>query len=188
MVISPILLKTRERLQNYGADLKESKKLLTTSFDVPQFPDSEWNNVLSGRAVDDSDIEITMGGSSAPAKIVTNQGEWSIAWKYAAKAILFAFPERKPELEEYEEYVTRIFMAVPGYNHHFVINFDRAVRIRAGLRRDLLLSDLSAFQDLYLIWVLNSGAGAQHNHSSHAVSTTSTNVGSRERGNRPRPS
>lgn len=137
VVIFPILLKTREHLQNYRADLKKSKKLLTTSFDVPQFSDSEWNNVLSGRAVDldqvpssaytilhnqrrvgklaggDSDIEITMGGSSAPAKIVTNQGEWSITWKYAAKAIVFAFPERKPELEEYEEYITHSFMAMP---------------------------------------------------------------------------
>ena len=43
------------------------------------------------------------------------------------KAVVFVFPHRKEELEDYAEQVASLFMVVTEVNHPIVINYDKVV-------------------------------------------------------------
>ena len=49
--LSENLTKTLKLLDIYSIDLKAAKHSLTNQPDCPEFPDSEWKNVISGKAV-----------------------------------------------------------------------------------------------------------------------------------------
>jgi hypothetical protein len=92
---------------------------------MPIFPDGLWNDVLLGRFIDldkvysgyyalesdyrhtqsVGDVDITLntgGGSSRAAKSVQTHGEWAIAFAHTRRALLFAYPHRSDEFEEYK--------------------------------------------------------------------------------------
>jgi len=50
--LSPSLLQTQAILKNFSRDPKFAKRSLLNSSRLPQFPDSEWTNLISGKAVD----------------------------------------------------------------------------------------------------------------------------------------
>jgi hypothetical protein len=92
---------------------------------VPEFLDSEWSNVLAGKAVNldavfsgmystvtdnraienIGDLELHFGAAK-PAKTVETHGDWVIAWSIVFKATRFAFLHCKTELEGYNDYIT----------------------------------------------------------------------------------
>jgi len=51
-VLSPILKQTQEALENFSHDIKLTKAPLLNLPHLPQFPNSEWSSLLSGRVVD----------------------------------------------------------------------------------------------------------------------------------------
>ena len=136
-----------ELLDVYTVDPKAAKRSLTNQPDCPEFPDSEWKNVISGRAVnldavltgqlsttnDDlktekfGDFEVTFGAVE-PTKIVKDGGDWLIAWNKTVRAITFAFPHRHSELTSYGEYIINLFSVTHPTVHNRVIAFDKAVR------------------------------------------------------------
>jgi hypothetical protein len=161
------LSKTLKLFDVYTDDPKAVKRSLTNQPDCPEFPDSEWKNVISGRAVnldavlsgqlsttnDDlkvekfGDIEVSFGAVE-PTKVVRNGGDWSIAWNRTVRAIAFAFPHRHQELTSYGEYIINLFSVTHPTVHTRVIAFDRAVRKRVGSVRNLELSDFEKFANL----------------------------------------
>ena len=165
--LSPSLTTTLELLKLYAIDPKGTKRSLVNSPSCPEFPDSEWTNVLLGRAVnldavlsgyystsnnderieEIGEVEIRFGTVS-PTKLVSSAGEWSIAWNRASRAICTAFPHRAGELAEYAEYIIGVFAATDVHFHDRVISFDKAVRRRVGSRRDLELTNFHRFADL----------------------------------------
>jgi hypothetical protein len=165
--LSENLSKTLKLLDVYTIDPKAAKRSLTNQPDCPEFPDSEWKNIISGRAVnldavlsgqlsttnDDlkvekfGDIEVSFGAVE-PTKIVKNGGDWAIAWNRTVRAIVFAFPHRHQELTSYGEYIISLFSVTHSTVHGRVIAFDRAVRKRVGSVRNLELSDFEKFADL----------------------------------------
>lgn len=97
--LSPILRQTQTMLKLYSRDPKQAKSSLLLSGSCPQFPDTEWTNLLAGRAVDLDHVlsgihSITheerrterfrkfelIVGPSILAKTVKTHGEWIIAW------------------------------------------------------------------------------------------------------------
>ncbi|EDR05137.1 uncharacterized protein LACBIDRAFT_329907 [Laccaria bicolor S238N-H82] len=158
---------TLELLKLYAIDPKGTKHSLVNSPTCPEFPDSEWTNILARRAVnldavlsgyystsnnnerveEIGDLEICFGTVN-PTKTVSTAGEWSIAWNRASQATSTAFPHRAGELAEYAEYIVGLFAATDAHFHDCVILFDKAVRRRIGTRRDLELTDLNKFSDL----------------------------------------
>ncbi|TFK38311.1 hypothetical protein BDQ12DRAFT_666497 [Crucibulum laeve] len=118
--LHPMLAKTRELLSNYMLNVKFAKTHLLNSAHCPQFPDSEWTNILSGHAVDldqvlsssytishnthqtksFGSVELIIG-TAKPTKTVNTHGKWVIAWNQTIDALLFAFPHRVSELCEY---------------------------------------------------------------------------------------
>jgi hypothetical protein len=174
--LSPALQKTHTLLENFSRDAKRARSsLLNCNRPIPQFPPSEWLNLLSGNAVDLDHVfsniytvshstgeVVELGkslellhGSSVPAKTVKTHGDWVIAWDYLVDATLFVFKHRKSELQAYGKHVQRYFASLPSQMHGRVINYDRAARIRAAQRRDIELSSFSEFADLQIQWINN---------------------------------
>ena len=166
-VLRDSLAKTLKLIEAYTVDPKATKRSLINEPDCPEFPDSEWKNVITGRAVNLNavlsgqlsttqdnpkvekfgDLEISFGAVE-PTKIVKNGGDWSIAWNRTVRATLFAFPHRIHELSSYGEYIVNLFAVTHSSVHSRVIAFDKAVRKRVGSVRNLELSDFEKYANL----------------------------------------
>jgi len=99
--LSPSLQKTHALLENFSQDVKRMQSsLLNCNRSIPQFPQAEWLNLLSGNSVDldhvfsniytvsyntkdivklGRNIEL-LHGLSTPAKMVKTHGDWVITW------------------------------------------------------------------------------------------------------------
>lgn len=178
------LRRTLELLRTYAKDLKFAKTSILTAASAPQFPNSEWSNILVGAMVDldrvisgsfavssdNREVEIIGGlqfkfGAAKPAKQVRTSGDWFIAWRLYTQAITFAFPHRRSELDTYGVQVLALFAATLPANHSNIISLDKAIRVRVGDRRDLLLTDNASFDDLRLYWLNPIGAGVAETDS-----------------------
>lgn len=174
--LTPALQETNSLLENFSRDVKRARSsFLKCNRPIPQFPQSEWLNLLGGNAVDldhvfsniytvshNTNDVIELGksiellhGSSTPAKTVKTHGDWVIAWDCYVEATLFVFKHRGPELQSYGKHIQRYFASLPSQYHSRVINYDRAARIRAAQRRDVELSNFSEFTDLQIQWISN---------------------------------
>ena len=174
--LSPALQKTQSLLENFSRDVKRARSsLLNCNKSIPQFPQTEWLNLLNGYAVDldhvfsniytiphntNDDVELgknleILQGSSLPAKTVKTHGDWVIAWDCLVDATLFVFKHRRRELLSYGKHIQRYFASLSPQYHNRVINYDRAVRIRAAQRRDIELTDFNEFADLQIQWISN---------------------------------
>jgi hypothetical protein len=165
--ISPNLSRTLELLRLFSIDLKATKTSITNSPDCPEFPDTEWKNVIAGRAVNldavlsgqystfNNDVrteklgelEISFGAVE-PTKSVKNGGDWNIAWNRAGRATAYAFPHRLDELSSYGDYITSLFGATNPSFYSRIVAFDKAVRRRVGSVRNIELWDYERFADL----------------------------------------
>jgi hypothetical protein len=134
--LSHNLAKMLELLGIYTLDPKATKRSLSNSSACPEFPDSEWKNIIVGKAAnlnavlsgqlsttnDDlkvkkfGDLELSFGAVE-PTKVVRNGGDWSIAWNRTVRAIIFALPHRLQELTGYGEYITSLFAVTHSSFH-----------------------------------------------------------------------
>jgi hypothetical protein len=166
-VLRDNLAKTLRLIEAYTIDPKATRRSLINEPDCPEFPDSEWKNVIAGRAVNldavlsgqlstvqdepkvekFGDLEISYGAVE-PTKVVKNGGDWTIAWNRTVRAIVFAFPHRAHELTNYGEFVVNLFSVTHPSIHSRVVAFDKAVRKRVGSVRNLELTDFEKFGDL----------------------------------------
>ena len=166
-VLRDTLAKTLKLIEIYTVDPKATKRSLVNEPDCPEFPDSEWKNIISGRAVNldavlsgqlstthndakvekFGELEITFG-TVEPTKLVKNGGDWSISWNRTVRATVFAFPHRMQELTSYGEYIINLFSVTHPTVHGRVIAFDKAVRKRVGSVRNLELWDFEKYADL----------------------------------------
>jgi hypothetical protein len=176
------LAKTLELIETYTIDPKATKRSLINQPDCPEFPDTEWKNIIAGRAVnldavlsgqlsttqDDpkvekfGDLEISYGAVE-PTKTVKNGGDWTIAWNRTVRATIFAFPHRIHELSSYGEYIVNLFSVTHPSIHSRVVAFDRAVRKRIGSVRNLELTDFEKFADLKIAHMDSIGVSVVSN-------------------------
>jgi hypothetical protein len=177
---------TRNLIANYILDVKLAKSHLLNSGAAPEFPDSEWKSLLSGLAVNldavfsgrystehDAKTSHEIGDftistrEATVSKSVKTAGDWFIAWNQASAATTFAFPHRNRECQDYGRHILDLFAAFAEEHHRLILNYDRAVRKRVALRRNLLLTDLTEFGDLRVQFLdvrgANSGSQAQTN-------------------------
>jgi len=162
-VLTPSQELTRNLVQNHLLDLKSSKRMVLGSKRVPEFPDSEWNNILAGKAVN---IDIVFSGmystvtdnraienignlelhfgAAKPAKTVETHGDWVIAWRSVFKATKFIFPHCEAELDEYNDYITSYFASIHPSAHLRVLNLNRAIRKQVGSVNNISMSSESS--------------------------------------------
>ena len=150
-MLSPMLKRTQELLENYSWDPKFIKSLLLNNSRCPQFPDSEWSNLIASRAIDldhiltgqytishdkrwtekFSDLKFIIR-SNKPAKTINKPRKWVTAWDVTIQTMLLIFPHRASEFIDYSIHIKSLFRALPTYVHDWVINYDCAVCIHAS--------------------------------------------------------
>ena len=116
-----------------------------------------------------------------PAKTVGTHGDWVISWDCLVDATLFVFKHRRQELQIYGKHIQRFFASLPSQFHSRVINYDRAVRIRASQRRDVELSNFPEFADLQIQWISNPSTLTSSQSADSKVSDSKDKKGSRNR-------
>ncbi|RDX48891.1 hypothetical protein OH76DRAFT_1333115, partial [Lentinus brumalis] len=199
------LRKTIRFLRAYAIDVRTAKNDLLNSASAPEFPDSEWSNVLRGRAIDLDRVfsgQYSLGRdekrveklgsveishkSMVPSKSVGNSGDWTIAWQRAVEAMSYAFPHRRPELEAYGRHILGMFGALSPTLQQRVIDYDRAVRRRVAAKRDIMLTDIDHYADLKTQFIDSGGANVlgeetKVNKSSGSTSGAATRLGGSRR-------
>ncbi|KAJ6531057.1 hypothetical protein B0H19DRAFT_850999, partial [Mycena capillaripes] len=131
-------------------------------------PNSEWRNLVNGRAVNPDAVLSGLFSAStsdertaalgerlefrfgviAPAKVVSDAGNWSIAFDPMRVATLFVLPHRAEELAGYRDYIVILFAATHFSFHSRIIELDNAVRKRVSQRRDIELTDFYKLMDI----------------------------------------
>jgi hypothetical protein len=177
-VLTPSQELTCNLVQNHLLDLKSSKRMVLGSKRVPEFADSEWNNILAGKAVNIDvvfsgmystvtdnraiknigDLELHFGAAK-PAKTVETHGDWVIAWRSVFKATKFIFPHREAELDEYNDYITSYFASIHPSAHPRVLNLDRAIRKQVGSVNNVSLNEFGKFHYLETRHLQGHGTG-----------------------------
>ena len=175
---------TCKLVQNHALDIKSTKPMLLGVKQVPEFPDSEWNNVLAGKAVnldavfsgmystamDNRAIE-NIGdlklhfGTNKPSKTIKTHGDCVIAWRITFKATWFVFAHCEAELEEYNNYVTSYFMSVHPSVHGKVLNLDKAIQKHVGSVNNISLNEFGKFHYLETCHLHGHGAGKSSAHA-----------------------
>ncbi|KAF8587374.1 hypothetical protein K439DRAFT_1250819, partial [Ramaria rubella] len=169
--VDPILKRTLRLKQNYLLDSKCAKAELVGQRGCPEFLDSLWIDVLLDRFIDldkiytrayllnleykhtkkvgDVEIVLNTGGSgSSPTKIIRTHGEWIIAFSSLKDAVLFTYPHRARELDNYQRFIIGQFAALQDTALQRVINLDRAIRLRVARSNVYLLTSFDKFNDL----------------------------------------
>jgi hypothetical protein len=133
----------------------------------PGFPQSEWNAIVRGNAVNLDNVfsnlhhvhppkenigrlgdrEITFGAPK-PAKVVETHADWHAAWSTTVLAYSFVFPHRRAELDAYGQYILRLFAAKVLSAAGRVILYDRAVRNFVGGGQRFALTDYESYSNL----------------------------------------
>jgi hypothetical protein len=177
-LLTPSQELTCKLVQNHSIDIKASKLRVLSAKRVPELPDSEWNNVLSGKAVNldvafsglyststdnraienIGDLELHFGAAK-PAKSVETHGDWVIAWRVVFRATRFIFPHREAELEDYNDYITSYFASIHPSAHWRVLNLDKATRKLVGAVNDVSLNEFNKFRYLETRYLQGHGIG-----------------------------
>lgn len=169
--------KSRVKDSNQTINIKSTKLMVLTLKQVLEFPDSEWNNILAGKAIN---LNIVFSGmystatnnravknigdlelhfrASKPAKAIKTHGDWIVAWQIAVKATRFVFPHRTDELE-YSDYITPYFASIEPHSHFKVINLDKAIRKKVGSVNNISLNELGNFCYLETCYLQGHGSG-----------------------------
>lgn len=154
--LSSSLRLTRDSLRLWSTNPKRYKASLVNAVRCPEFPDSEWTNIIEGKPIN---LDVVFAGhystsydqrhieklgsielsfaSAKPSKHVRTIGDWVIA---------------------YGTYITGLFGAIHESLHYRVIEYDKAVRKYVSARRDRLLTDTTHFSNLYQTHISSSGA------------------------------
>ncbi|TFY55879.1 hypothetical protein EVG20_g9157 [Dentipellis fragilis] len=145
------LEETRKLLARFAQDPKGIKTSVLNARNCPQFPDSEWTNIITRRAVNldhvltglynvsvDTKHKERLGAiefsisAIAPAKTVKSHGEWSTAWDHTVTATAFIFRHCRAELVKYMAFISQFFVVFGAAHHDRIFSFDKAVRICSG--------------------------------------------------------
>lgn len=177
--ISECAAKTLRLRENYMRDIKYAKKKIICARGCPDVPDFIWNDILPDRYHDFNksftafysisgdhrdtytfgELEFT-GSSTKPSREIRTHGDWITTFQTYRKAVLFAYPHRGQELDNYFEYISRQFAVVHPSQIARVINFDRAVRSFVARSNHLTFDDAPNLQSLYTQYFSAAGISA----------------------------
>lgn len=143
LVVKPVsnlslpLQKTHALLENFSRDVKRAwSSLLNRNKPIPQFPQAEWLNLLSGNAIDLDHVFQHLHGllsSSCSMDLPRKNSQDSRRLGYRMGYIgrshsfpLFSCLCTGNQLQSYCKRIQRYFPSLPSQYHSRVINYDRA--------------------------------------------------------------
>ena len=173
-------VETRDLIANYTIDLKLAKAHLLNSGATLEFPNLEWKSVLLGLAVildvvfsgcysTEHEAKVTQEVRDftistrelSTSKTIKMASDWFIAWNQTAAATVFALPYHYRECNNYSKHILSLFTAFRAEHHHLILNYNKAVRKRVALWRDLLFTDMGEFKDLRVQYLDVRGANLE---------------------------
>jgi hypothetical protein len=140
---------THDLRDNYGRDPALAKAILLKDPLRPEFPSDLWEDVFANTFIDFNDIV-------TPDDRISESGDWTYTWDKYEKAVVFAFPHRELELQQYKKHIQELFLAAPEA-FDAIVKYDKKVRRRVAESGSLRLCDLSEFSFDFLRLVV-SGA------------------------------
>ncbi|KAI0827380.1 hypothetical protein BC628DRAFT_1409742 [Trametes gibbosa] len=154
--LDPSVVRTIELLRIYGEDLTQAKRDIGASASAPEFPETEWANVLTGHAIDLNHVFTGRYTSTSEEKVTEHVGGLEVSFRapIASKKVA-GFGDW---LDNYGKYIIGLFGALTPAVHGRVLDFDRAVRKRVGSTRRFLLTDFTEFGDLKIQYIDACGA------------------------------
>jgi hypothetical protein len=170
---------TLKYLREWASDLKGIRSSIVNSAGCPDFPHSEWGNIVAGKAVNldqvlssiyttvsdnrsitkIGELEITSEAAAPASKTVKTHGEWTTAWHKTEIAYQYVMPHRTSELRKYGDHMSQLFSAFGTSTHGRLVNYDKAVRTLVASRRDITLGDYNEFQALRIAHLDHHGSG-----------------------------
>jgi len=125
--VSASLEATAKSLVVFNTHIAKVKAAILARPGRPVLPESEWNSLLTGQALDLDMIYSNQFGSRTVATAI----DWHAAWDVAREATLIAFPHRTDELAEHTRTITRLFAGSDQspQSQRAIIAFDRGLRI-----------------------------------------------------------
>jgi hypothetical protein len=144
---------THELQDNYARDPAYAKIMLLRDPSHPEFPSDLWGNILANTFIDLNQI---FSQIFYPVdRQSSGSDDWVYAWDRYEKAVLFAFPHRELELQQYKMHIQELFVTLPGATQD-ILQYDHRVRKRVAESGSLRLCDISEFSSDYL-WVVLDG-------------------------------
>lgn len=178
--LSESMRRTRRIIEVTRADISAAIHSIRRSPGVPpNFPLSEWSNILNGRAVD---LNAILGSLHLPqpvretfgsvggipvrvpqverSKSCKTSSDWGTAWRKTVQATTVAFPHRRDELDRYGQHIDTLFSSTTTATHSWIILYDEAVRAMVGGGESLSFDNHDSYQYLYGIFLLPGGIEA----------------------------
>lgn len=171
---------TRRIVEVTRSDVSSAIHSVRRSPDAPpNFPISEWSNILHGRSVDLNNVfsnlhllqpvrESTgsVGGVSVHVtqveknKTIRTANDWGSAWRKTSQATAVVFPHRRGELDRYGEYIDSLFTSTTIATHPRIILYDEAVRGFVGGGETYSFDDKDSYQRLQTAFLFPGGIEA----------------------------
>ncbi|KAJ7065761.1 hypothetical protein C8F01DRAFT_982130, partial [Mycena amicta] len=143
---------------------------------APGFPRNLWKAVLLDEYVDfdailtstyaveaDESDQFVVGEDYLEVKKpklvsrISDRGQWITAFWTWYEAVIFAFPERRTELQTYFRHINDTFSSKSANVHWRVINYDRAARVHICRTKALLFDDISELTGVRDAHLSNNG-------------------------------
>ena len=144
---------THELQDNYGRDPAYAKTMLLRAPSRPELPSNLWENVLANSFIDFNQIFSQLSFPVERDRKIDGSGDWVYIWDKYEKAVLFAFPHRKLELQQYKNHIQELFLAMPETPIN-VLHYDHRVRARVADSDSLRLCDLSESSSDHLWFII----------------------------------
>jgi hypothetical protein len=145
---------THELQNNYGRDPAHAKAILLRDSSRPEFPSNLWENVLANTFIDFNQIFSQVFCPVDVERQISGPSDWGYTWGKYEKAVLFAFPHRELELQQYKNHIQELFLAAPD-SHKSILKYDNRVRTRVAESSSLRLCDLSEFNSS-VMWIVGN--------------------------------
>ncbi|KAG9309976.1 hypothetical protein JVU11DRAFT_10010 [Chiua virens] len=147
--LEPELQHTLLLLEDWAKDPTQVVRSILITPGCPDFPADQWLNIVNANAVDLSRVLRAHYSSSVEAHwhqthdlqqlsepkcptSVSSHGDWIIAFGKTIQATAFALPGRYSEYVAYQTYISNPFATIHPSFHDRVIEYDKAIRLRAA--------------------------------------------------------
>ena len=174
---NPAITENRRLLRLYGKNISSVKQKVLHAATAPAgILSSEIENALRGQSIN---LDVIFSAlhhvrppkenvgrvghteirfeASQPSRWVSTSREWAAAWNRARLLLTFLFPQRADKTAKYGEYINHLFTAQVTTSHHRIILYNQSVRNFVQGSQRHLLTDMAAFNDIFIATIFTSG-------------------------------
>ncbi|QRV88524.1 hypothetical protein RhiJN_16542 [Ceratobasidium sp. AG-Ba] len=123
--LSPSALRTKNLVELYFRNLKETKHVLFQSESLPTLPDDVWDDILADRYVDIERIHLAY---NPPECSISSLRYWCMAFNTYVAGVCLAFPHRTEEFRIWVDNVTILLKSYDSSSHPLIFDTERMYR------------------------------------------------------------